>query len=109
MAVRQTDVQRLHQVGSEVADLLHSSFGAIKDGYPLCTFLMDSEPPMIKDRAFGVYDYRELVDMDARPLKTSPYPNNPCFRALHRIRYIFSGREAANQFYYDLVPIAKTI
>ena len=114
MAVRQTGCAMLAS-GSvqEVADLAPiAHLAAIKGRLPFVHFFdgFRTSHEIQKIELLEYKDYRELVDMDAvRAFKDRALtPNNPCFRGTAQNSDIyFQGREAANQFYYDLVPIVE--
>lgn len=114
MAVRQTGCAILAS-GSvqEVADLAPvAHLAAIKGRIPFVHFFdgFRTSHEVQKVELLEYKDFGELLDMDAvRAFKNRALsPNKPCFRGTAQNSDIyFQGREASNQFYYDLVPIVE--
>lgn len=114
MAVRQTGCALLAS-GSvqEVADLAPvAHLAAIKGRLPFVHFFdgFRTSHEVQKVELLEYKDYGELLDMEAvRAFKDRALsPNKPCFRGTAQNSDIyFQGREASNQFYYDLIPIVE--
>ena len=114
MAVRQTGCALL-AAGSvqEVADLAPiAHLAAIKGRLPFIHFFdgFRTSHEVQKVELLEYRDYGELLDMEAvRDFKDRALsPNNPFFRGTAQNSDIyFQGREAANPFYYDIVPIVE--
>lgn len=114
MAVRQTGCAMLAS-GSvqEVADLTPvAHLAAIKGRLPFVHFFdgFRTSHEVQKVELLEYRDYSEMLDMDAlRAFKDRALsPNKPCFRGTAQNSDIyFQGREAANPFYYDLIPIVE--
>jgi pyruvate-ferredoxin/flavodoxin oxidoreductase len=114
MAVRQTG-SALLAAGSvqEVADLAPiAHLAAIKGRLPFVHFFdgFRTSHEIQKVELLEYKDFGELIDMDAvkafRDRALSP--NKPCIRGTAQNSDIyFQGREASNQFYYDLIPIVE--
>lgn len=114
MAVRQTGCALLAS-GSvqEVADLAPiAHLAAIKGRLPFVHFFdgFRTSHELQKVELLEYRDYGELLDMDAvRAFRDRALsPNKPYIRGTAQNSDIyFQGREAANQFYYDLIPIVE--
>lgn len=114
MAVRQTGCAMLAS-GSvqEVADLAPvAHLSAIKGRIPFVHFFdgFRTSHEVQKIELLEYKDYAEMLDMDAvREFKDRALsPNNPCFRGTAQNSDIyFQGREAANPFYNNIVPIVE--
>ncbi|NLJ97314.1 MAG: pyruvate:ferredoxin (flavodoxin) oxidoreductase [Clostridiales bacterium] len=114
MACRQTGCAML-AAGSvqEVADLAPvAHLAAIKGRLPFIHFFdgFRTSHEVQKIELLEYRDYGELIDMDQLSAfkKRALSPNNPCFRGTAQNSDIyFQGREAANPFYYDLIPIVE--
>lgn len=114
MAVRQTGCALLAS-GSvqEVADLSPiAHLVAIKGRLPFVHFFdgFRTSHEIQKVELLEYKDYGELIDMEAvRAFKErSLSPNKPFIRGTAQNSDIyFQGREASNQFYYDLIPIVE--
>lgn len=114
MAVRQTGCALLAS-GSvqEVADLAPiAHLCAIKGRIPFVHFFdgFRTSHEIQKVELLEYRDYAELLDMDAlRSFKERALsPNKPFFRGTAQNSDVyFQGREASNQFYYDLIPIVE--
>lgn len=110
MAVRQTGCAMLAS-GSvqEVADLAPiAHLSAVKGRLPFVHFFdgFRTSHEVQKIDLMEYKDYAELLDMDAvKAFKERALsPNNPFFRGTAQNSDIyFQGREASNQFYYDLI------
>ncbi len=114
MAVRQTGCALLAS-GSvqEVADLAPvAHLAAIKGRIPFVHFFdgFRTSHEVQKVELLEYKDFDELLDMDAvKAFKERALsPNKPYFRGIAQNSDIyFQGREASNQFYFDLVPIVE--
>ena len=114
MAVRQTGCALLAS-GSvqEVADLAPiAHLAAIKGRLPFVHFFdgFRTSHEIQKVELLEYRDYGELIDMDAlRAFRDRALsPNKPLIRGTAQNSDIyFQGREASNQFYYDLIPIVE--
>ncbi|MDD4111422.1 MAG: pyruvate:ferredoxin (flavodoxin) oxidoreductase [Herbinix sp.] len=114
MAVRQTGCALLAS-GSvqEVADLAPiAHLAAIKGRLPFVHFFdgFRTSHEIQKVELLEYKDYEELIDMDAlRAFRNRALsPNKPFIRGTAQNSDIyFQGREASNQFYYDLIPIVE--
>ncbi|TAH72125.1 MAG: pyruvate:ferredoxin (flavodoxin) oxidoreductase [Anaerolineaceae bacterium] len=114
MAVRQTGCALLAS-GSvqEVADLAPiAHLAAIKGRLPFVHFFdgFRTSHEIQKVELLEYKDFGELIDMNAvkefRDRALSP--NKPFFRGTAQNSDIyFQGREASNQFYFDLIPIVE--
>ena len=114
MAVRQTGCGLLAS-GSvqEVADLAPiAHLAAIKGRIPFVHFFdgFRTSHEIQKVELLEYKDYGELLDMDAVKAfkERSLSPNKPFFRGTAQNSDIyFQGREASNQYYFDLIPIVE--
>lgn len=114
MAVRQTGCAMLVS-GSvqEVADLAPvAHLAAIKGRLPFVHFFdgFRTSHEVQKIELLEYKDYGEMLDMDAvRDFKDRALsPNNPYFRGTAQNSDIyFQGREAANPFYKNIIPVVE--
>lgn len=114
MAVRQTGcVMMASGSVQEVADLTPvAHLAAIKGRLPFVHFFdgFRTSHEVQKVELLEYKDYAELLDWEAvRTFKDRALsPNNPCFRGTAQNSDIyFQGRESANPFYYDIIPIVE--
>ena len=114
MAVRQTGCAMLAS-GSvqEVADLAPiAHLAAIKGRLPFVHFFdgFRTSHEIQKVELLEYKDYSELVDMDSIKAfrERALSPNRPFFRGTAQNSDIyFQGREASNQYYFDLISIVE--